>query len=109
MWEERGADYDRLQKKYEEAEAARQEKARQRREMEAAQVMNFLTFGSRLRFVGGAGSGAGSAFSGWSHRLCCCIKVPPPRSFILSSTRAHPNISWHWSWLYPPSTEATPK
>lgn len=38
VWEERGADYARLQQKYEEAEEARQKKALQRREMEVAQV-----------------------------------------------------------------------
>lgn len=44
VWEERGADYNRLQREFEEAEAIRQEKARQRREMEAAQVKFNLEF-----------------------------------------------------------------
>ncbi|CAN0500328.1 unnamed protein product, partial [Ectocarpus sp. 12 AP-2014] len=38
VWEERGADYNRLQREFEEAEAIRQDKARQRREMEVAQA-----------------------------------------------------------------------
>lgn len=38
VWEERGSDYVRLQQAFEEAEAAREEKLRQRRETEAAQV-----------------------------------------------------------------------
>lgn len=38
VWEERGANYVRLQREYEEAEKARQEKNQQRREREAAQV-----------------------------------------------------------------------
>ncbi|CBJ33004.1 hypothetical protein Esi_0402_0018 [Ectocarpus siliculosus] len=38
VWEERGADYNRLQREFEEAEAIRQDKARQRRETEAAQA-----------------------------------------------------------------------
>ncbi|CAM9478113.1 unnamed protein product, partial [Ectocarpus sp. 13 AM-2016] len=38
VWEERGADYNRLQREFEEAEAIRQGKARQRREMEVAQA-----------------------------------------------------------------------
>ncbi|CAM9494439.1 unnamed protein product, partial [Laminaria digitata] len=38
VWEERGADYERLQREFEEAEAAQQDKTRQRRELEAAQA-----------------------------------------------------------------------
>eukprot|EP00904_Undaria_pinnatifida_P005465 jgi/Undpi1/2048/HiC_scaffold_12.g05434.m1 len=38
VWEERGADYERLQREFEANEAAQQDKARQRREMEAAQA-----------------------------------------------------------------------
>ena len=38
VWEERGAEYARLQQRFEEAEEARQKKARERREAEAAQV-----------------------------------------------------------------------
>lgn len=47
VWEERGADYARLQQKYEEAEEARQKKARERREMEVAQVRPFLVVAVR--------------------------------------------------------------
>lgn len=43
MWEEREDDYARLQREHEEAEAGRQEKARQRREAEAAQVSPHTT------------------------------------------------------------------
>lgn len=38
VWEERGAEYARLQQRFEETEEARRKKARERREMEAAQV-----------------------------------------------------------------------
>lgn len=38
LWEERGAEYARQQQKFEEREEVRQKKARERREMEAAQV-----------------------------------------------------------------------
>ncbi|CAM9280499.1 unnamed protein product [Ectocarpus sp. 4 AP-2014] len=38
VWEERGADFNRLQREFEEAEAIRQKNARQRREKEAAQT-----------------------------------------------------------------------
>lgn len=48
VWEERGADYARLQHKYEEAEEARQKKARQRRETEAAQVNEPPMFAAAL-------------------------------------------------------------
>lgn len=49
VWEERGADYARLQRRYEEAEEARQRKARERREMEAAQVsLNLLLWSTSI-------------------------------------------------------------
>lgn len=38
VWEARGNDYERQQQVFEETEAAQEEKNRQRREMEAAQV-----------------------------------------------------------------------
>lgn len=44
VWEERGADYERLQREFEVAEAAQQDKIRQRREMAAAQALVFCSW-----------------------------------------------------------------